>query len=59
MRECAAAVLDSADLPAADSTFGSHGMDSVTAVRLRNILPEAVGMLLPATLLFNFPTPIT
>ncbi|MEV7425645.1 beta-ketoacyl synthase N-terminal-like domain-containing protein [Streptomyces sp. NPDC091212] len=41
----------------ADATFRSLGLDSVRTIRLRNLLQEATGLALPATLAFDFPTP--
>ncbi len=40
-----------------DTEFRRLGLDSVLAVRLRNLLREETGLSLPVTLAFDFPTP--
>ncbi|MEV7597125.1 beta-ketoacyl synthase N-terminal-like domain-containing protein [Kitasatospora sp. NPDC089797] len=60
VRSCAAEVTGRgpADEPIDPGTaFRAYGLDSVRTIRLRNLLVEATGRLLPVSLGFDHPTP--
>jgi len=61
VREQTAAVLGHSDpgRVGADGVFKELGFDSLMAVQLRNLLAGVCGVRLPATLVFDYPTPTT
>jgi acyl transferase domain-containing protein/acyl carrier protein len=59
VRDMLAAVLEyeSGAMIEPDRNFGELGVDSLTAAELRNLLADITGLHLPATLVYDYPTP--
>jgi len=60
VRSCAAAVLwhDGPESIDPNQGLGELGLDSLTALQLRNALNAATGLRLPASIVFDFPLPV-
>ncbi|GII96413.1 type I polyketide synthase [Sinosporangium siamense] len=59
VRTCLARVLGTGEAPVGpEEEFRGHGLDSVRAIRLRNLLAEATGLPLPVSLAYDHPSPL-
>ncbi|QUQ72349.1 type I polyketide synthase [Kutzneria sp. CA-103260] len=60
VRSCAAAVLwhDGPESIDPNQGLGELGLDSLTALQLRNALNAATGLRLPASIVFDYPLPV-
>ncbi|CAE8672081.1 unnamed protein product, partial [Polarella glacialis] len=54
--DTARTVLEDAEMPEMDASLAESGLDSLSAVSLRNELQRQTGLALPGTLMFDYPS---